>query len=209
MNQQAQQKNVRLRRQVLRADLLNALWCTLEKQIKALLNTQNRAGGANVLPQQPTTSLAPASPVRYAQLHLHVFRLPHVQCISLQNRLFSRSPRITSSVVGRHLKHMCAYSCRLSHYAAGCRSSPQGWQFIAQLAEEKEVFGAEKRTVICVSVHIFVLCYIIVFKYILYICFKCFAIQVRGGQYHNTRCYLDTYTTCHQYLLYSSIQRLH
>lgn len=62
MNQQAQQ-NVRLWRQVLRADLLNTLWwvlCTLEKQIKALLNTQNSARGTNVLPQQPTTSLAPA-----------------------------------------------------------------------------------------------------------------------------------------------------
>lgn len=62
MNQQAQQ-NVWLWRQVLRADLLNALWwvlCTLEKQIKALLNTQNSARGTNVLPQQPTTSLAPA-----------------------------------------------------------------------------------------------------------------------------------------------------
>lgn len=62
MNQQAQQ-NVWLWRQVFRADLLNALWwvlCTLEKQIKALLNTQNSARGANVLPQQPTTSLAPA-----------------------------------------------------------------------------------------------------------------------------------------------------
>lgn len=40
-----------------------ALWvsCTLEKQIKALLNTQNSARGTDVLPQQPTTSLAPAA----------------------------------------------------------------------------------------------------------------------------------------------------
>ena len=58
VNQQAQQNGAAWRKQVLWADLLNALQVPWRSRLKPLLNAQNSAGGANVLPRQPTTSLA-------------------------------------------------------------------------------------------------------------------------------------------------------
>lgn len=48
---------------------------TLLKPIKACFGAPNGATGANVLPLQPRTSLAPADLLLCVQLHLRVFTL--------------------------------------------------------------------------------------------------------------------------------------
>lgn len=84
---------------------------TLEKQIKALLNTQNGARGTDVLQQQPTTSLAPAV----------LCAMGSFICMYLDYYTYSASVfwigclgevlTLIKSIDGRDLKHS-AYSCR-------------------------------------------------------------------------------------------------